>query len=70
MLACETVLIAESASVMIHNPSGGVYGGAATIVAFGKYLEDQQKFYTRAYSERMNVSDAQMKKMLDAGGRG
>ncbi|MCT4640391.1 MAG: Clp protease ClpP [Bacteroidales bacterium] len=65
MLAGVRLRMAENAYIMIHNPSGGVYGNAASHLSAAKLLRSMEKNFIKKYCAKTGQSEEQVAKYFD-----
>lgn len=66
LMACDEIRVAKGAYVMIHNPSGGVKGGAEDMRKAADTLESMRSELLDIYEARTGIERKKLEKMLDA----
>lgn len=65
LMAGDERIMPRNAMIMIHNPFGGIQGGADQIVAFGEALKVMRSNMIDAYTDATGQSEAEISEMMD-----
>lgn len=63
-MACDKITIAPSASMMIHEPSGGIAGNLTELQADMEYFIDLRNRIIAIYAARMGVEPAEVERIM------
>jgi ATP-dependent Clp protease, protease subunit len=66
LMACDEIVVAKGAFVMIHNPSGGARGGATELRSAAEQLDQMRTELLDIYEARTEIDRAKLEKYLDA----
>ena len=66
LMACDEIKIAKGGFIMIHNPSGGVHGGADDLRKGAEQMEMMRSEILDIYETRTGIDRAKLEKLIDA----
>lgn len=66
LMACDTISMPENAFLMIHNPSGGAYGGSEDLRQIADLMDKFKNSALSIYQERTGLDVNELSDMLDA----
>lgn len=65
LMAADTISMPENAFIMIHNPSGGAWGGSEDLRHMADLMDKFQSSAVKIYQERTGLEESELVEMLD-----